>query len=281
MNVFEKAADLNQFLSSERGKGKSVGFVPTMGALHNGHISLINKTKAENTLTVASIFVNPTQFNNADDLKKYPRTIEADKALLEKSGCDVLFFPSVNEIYPEKDNTLFDLGGLDTLMEGKFRPGHFNGVAMVVKRLLEIVKPDNAYFGEKDFQQLAIIRYMVKTEKLPVTIIGCPTLREKSGLAMSSRNMRLTEEEKVEAAAIYKALLESKENAKTFSPQKVKELFESTINKNPVFKFEYFELVDSETLFAVEEWNPQRKAIGCVAIWIRDVRLIDNLLIFP
>ncbi len=281
MIVFEKAAELNQFLASEREKGKSVGFVPTMGALHNGHISLINKAKQENSLAIASVFVNPTQFNNADDLKKYPRTIDADKALLGQYGCDVLFFPSVDEIYPEKDNTLFDLGGLDTLMEGKFRPGHFNGVAMVVKRLLEIVQPNNAYFGEKDFQQLSIIRYMVKAEKLPVTIIGCPTLRETSGLAMSSRNMRLTEEERVEAAAIYKAMTEAKENAKTLPPRKVKELFESAINQNPVFKFEYFEIVDSETLLPVEDWNPQRKAVGCVAIWIRDVRLIDNLLIFP
>ncbi len=281
MIVFEKATELNQFLASEREKGKSVGFVPTMGALHNGHISLINKAKAENNLAVSSVFVNPTQFNNADDLKKYPRTIDADKVLLEKFGCDVLFFPSVDEIYPEKDNTLFDLGGLDTLMEGKFRPGHFNGVAMVVKRLLEIVQPDNAYFGEKDFQQLAIIRYMVKAEKLPVNVIGCPTLRESSGLAMSSRNMRLTEEEKADAVAIYKALLEAKENAKTLTPQKVKEKFENTINQNPVFKFEYFEIVDSETLLAVEEWNLKRKAVGCVAVWIRDVRLIDNLLIFP
>ncbi|MGE0635485.1 MAG: pantoate--beta-alanine ligase [Bacteroidia bacterium] len=281
MIVFEKAAELNQFLASERKKGKSVGFVPTMGALHNGHISLINKAKEGNDLAVASVFVNPTQFNNADDLKKYPRTIDADKALLEKHGCDVLFFPSVDEIYPEKDNTLFDLGGLDTLMEGKFRPGHFNGVAMVVKRLFEIVQPDNAYFGEKDFQQLAIIRYMVKAEKLPVNVIGCPTLRESSGLAMSSRNMRLTEEEKTEAAAIYKALLAAKENAKILAPEKVKEIFENTINQNPVFRFEYFEIVDSETLLPVNERNPQRKAVGCVAIWIRDVRLIDNLLIFP
>lgn len=281
MKVFEKAAELNQFLASERGKGKSVGFVPTMGALHNGHISLINKAKAENNVVVASVFVNPTQFNNADDLKKYPRTIEADKDLLKKNGCDALLFPSVEEIYPEKDNTVFDLGGLDTLMEGKFRPGHFNGVAMVVKRLFEIVKPNNAYFGEKDFQQLAIIRYMVKAEKLTVNIIGCPTLRETSGLAMSSRNMRLTEEEKVKAAAIYKAMAEAKENAKTFPPQKVKELFESAIHQNPVFKFEYFEIVDSETLLPVNEWNPQLKAVGCVAVWIRDVRLIDNMLIFP
>ena len=281
MKVFEKAAELNRFLDLERAKGKSVGFVPTMGALHSGHISLINKAKQGNDVVVASVFVNPTQFNNPDDLKKYPRTLEADKALLEKHGCNVLFFPSVEEIYPEKDNTVFDLGGLDTLMEGKFRPGHFNGVAMVVKRLFEIVQPNNAYFGEKDFQQLAIIRYMVRAENLPVNVIGCPTLRETSGLAMSSRNMRLTEEEKVDAAAIYKAMIAANENAKTFSPQKVKELFESSINQNPVFRYEYFEIVDSETLLPVNVWNPQRKATGCVAIWIRDVRLIDNLLIFP
>ena len=281
MKVFEKAAELNQFLALGRANGKSVGFVPTMGALHSGHISLINKAKQGNDVVVASVFVNPTQFNNPDDLKKYPRTIEADKALLEKHGCNVLFFPSVEEIYPEKDTTVFDLGGLDTLMEGKFRPGHFNGVAMVVKRLFEIVQPNNAYFGEKDFQQLAIIRYMVRAENLPVNIIGCPTLRETSGLAMSSRNMRLTEEEKIEAAAIYKAMIEANENAKTFSPQKVKELFENNINQIPVFKFEYFEIVDAETLLSVNEWNPQRKAVGCVAIWIRDVRLIDNMLIFP
>ncbi len=281
MNVFEKATELNQFLAAEQSKGKTIGFVPTMGALHNGHISLINKAKQENDLVVASVFVNPTQFNNPDDLKKYPRTIEADKVLLETNGCSVLFFPSVEEIYPEKDNTIFELGGLDNLMEGKFRPGHFNGVAMVVKRLFEIVHPNNAYFGEKDFQQLAIIRYMVKAENLPVNIIGCPTLRETSGLAMSSRNMRLTEEEKLEAAAIYKAMIEAKENAKILPPQKVKKFFENSINQNPVFKFEYFEIVDSETLLPVNEWNTHRKAVGCVAIWIRDVRLIDNMLIFP
>ncbi len=278
MNVFEKAVELNQFLLSAREKGKSVGFVPTMGALHNGHSSLINKAKHENEVVVASIFVNPTQFNNPDDLKKYPRTIEADKELLQKNGCDVLFFPSIDEIYPQKDTTVFDLGGLDTLMEGKFRPGHFNGVAMVVKRLFEIVQPNNAYFGEKDFQQLAIIRYMVKSENLPVNIIGCPTLRETSGLAMSSRNTRLTEQEKAEAAAIYKALIEAKANTKTATPQKVKKIFEESIRQNPVFKFEYFEIVDSEALLPVEEWNSKRKAVGCVALWIRDVRLIDNIV---
>lgn len=281
MVVFEKASDLNQFLLSGRVKGKSLGFVPTMGALHNGHISLISKAKNENDTVVASIFVNPTQFNNPDDLKKYPRTIEADKELLQKNGCDVLFFPSVEEIYPEKDNTVFDLGGLDTLMEGKFRPGHFNGVAMVVKRLFEIVQPNNAYFGEKDFQQLAIIRYMVKSENLKVKITGCPTLREKSGLAMSSRNMRLSEEEKVQAAAIYRALTQARENSNKHLPSKVKQIFENTISQNPVFKFEYFEIVDSETLLPAEEWNPKRKAVGCVAIWIRDVRLIDNMVLFP
>ncbi len=281
MNVFEQAAELSQFLAKERKKGRSVGFVPTMGALHNGHISLINAAKRDNDVIVASIFVNPTQFNNANDLSKYPRTPEPDKALLENNGCDILFTPSVTEIYPEKDTTVFDLGGLDILMEGKFRPGHFNGVAMVVKRLLEIVKPDNAYFGEKDFQQLAIIRYMVRYEKLPVNIIGCPTLREPSGLAMSSRNMRLTEQERKEAAAIYRAFVEAKENTKKFPPQKVKQLFENTINQYPVFKFEYFEIVDSETLLPFEEWDTNQKAIGCVALWIRDVRLIDNMLLFP
>ena len=281
MNVFETAAELTLFLDKEREKGKSIGFVPTMGALHKGHISLINRAKRDNDVVVASIFVNPTQFNNLNDLSKYPRTPEPDKVLLENNGCDILFTPSIEEVYPEKDTTVFDLGGLDTLMEGKFRPGHFNGVAMVVKRLFEIIKPDNAYFGEKDFQQLAIIRYMVKSEKLPVNIIGCSTLRETSGLAMSSRNMRLTEEEKKEAAAIYKALTEAKENTKKFPPQKVKELFENSINKNPVFRFEYFEIVDSETLLPVEEWNPTQKAVGCVALWIRDVRLIDNMLLFP
>jgi pantoate--beta-alanine ligase len=281
MNVFEQSSELSQFLEKERKKGRSIGFVPTMGALHNGHISLINTAKLDNDVVVASIFVNPTQFNNANDLSKYPRTPEPDRVLLENNGCDILFTPSVEEIYPEKDTTVFDLGGLDTLMEGKFRPGHFNGVAMVVKRLLEIVKPDNAYFGEKDFQQLAIIRYMVRSVKLPVNIIGCPTLREPSGLAMSSRNMRLTEEEKKEASAIYRVLTEARENAKKFPPHKVKELFEKSISKNAVFKFEYFEIVDSETLLPVEEWNPKQKAVGCVALWIRDVRLIDNMLIFP
>jgi len=281
MKVFEKEVELKHFIAEQKANAKTVGFVPTMGALHLGHISLINAAKKQNDLVVASIFVNPEQFNNANDLSKYPRTPEADNALLENVGCDVLFIPSVKEIYPEKDNTVFDLGGLDTLMEGKFRPGHFNGVAMVVKRLFEIVEPDNAYFGEKDFQQLAIIKYMVKKENLPVNIIACPTLREASGLAMSSRNTRLTEAEKIAAAAIYKALIDARENAKTLSPQKVKELFENSINQNHTFKFEYFEIVDSETLLPVEEWNPEKKAVGCVALWVRDVRLIDNIILFP
>lgn len=281
MEVFEKAAELDKFLENERKKGRTIGFVPTMGALHQGHVSLVEKAKQENELVVASIFVNPTQFNNSSDLATYPRTPEKDKELLDKSGCDVLFFPSVEEVYPEKDDTVFDLGGLDKLMEGKFRPGHFNGVAMVVKRFFELVKPHHAYFGQKDFQQLAIIRYMTKSFELPVRIIGCPTLRESSGLAMSSRNIRLTEEERTEAAVIYKALSQARENAKTKSPEKVRGIFEQQIKEHNSFKFEYFEIVDSESLSEIDIWNEQRKAVGCVAVWIRDVRLIDNLVLFP
>ncbi len=278
MLVFEKVNALKEFMKAEKVKGKSVGFVPTMGALHQGHISLIEIAKKNNDIIVASIFVNPTQFNNQNDLNKYPRTIEADKELLEKNGCDILFNPSVEEIYPKTDHTVFKLGGLDSLMEGKFRPGHFNGVAMVVKRLFEIVEPDAAYFGEKDFQQLALIKYLVRSLNIPVKIVGCPTLREPSGLAMSSRNMRLTAEEKKEAASIYKALTEAKKNAEKFSPQKVKEFFENSINQNKIFKFEYIEIVDSETLQPVEQWNHERKSVACAAVWIRDVRLIDNIV---
>lgn len=281
MEVFEKAAELDKFLENERKKGRTIGFVPTMGALHQGHVSLVEKAKQENELVVVSIFVNPTQFNNSSDLATYPRTPEKDKELLDNSGCDVLFLPSVEEVYPEKDDTVFDLGGLDKLMEGKFRPGHFNGVAMVVKRFFEILKPDNAYFGQKDFQQLAIIRYMTKFFELPVNIIGCPTLRESSGLAMSSRNMRLTEGERTEAAVIYKALSQARENAKTKSPEKVREIFEQQIKEHNGFKFEYFEIVDSESLREIDIWDEQRKAVGCVAVWMRDVRLIDNLVLFP
>lgn len=279
MKVFEKTHELSQFIASEKVKGKTIGFVPTMGALHEGHISLIERARKENDITVASVFVNPKQFNNADDLKKYPRTFESDRDLLEKNGCDVLFFPSVEEIYPETDNTVFDLGGLDKLMEGKFRPGHFNGVAMVVKRLFEIVQPDNAYFGEKDFQQLAIIRYMTDSLKIPVNIRSCPTLRQPDGLAMSSRNMRLSEKDKKNATAIFKALSTARENAKTMKPAQVKILFEKEINENKRFRFEYFEIVDSETLQPVENWQKGKIAVGCVALWIGDVRLIDNMVL--
>ena len=217
MQLFSKITEIKEFLSFQKKNSLKIGFVPTMGALHEGHISLLEKAKKENDICVCSIFVNPIQFNNNEDLKKYPRNIESDILYLKSVGCDVLFLPSEEEMYPEPDKTIYDFNGLDKYMEGTFRPGHFNGVAVVVKKLFDIVEPNKAYFGEKDFQQLSIIKYLTKALELPVTIVPCTTMRENDGLAMSSRNKLLTPEERNIAPIIYQTLNSAKKNYKNYS----------------------------------------------------------------
>lgn len=270
--------DLQKAVSISKNEGKTIGFVPTMGALHEGHISLVKKCCEQNDVCVVSIFVNPTQFNNQADLEKYPRTIEQDIKILEKAGASIVFIPSVEEIYPEPDTRQFDFGQLDKVMEGKFRPGHFNGVAQVVSRLFDIVKPDRAYFGEKDFQQLAIIRQMVRQCNIPVEIVPMPIRREESGLAMSSRNQRLNDEEKSEAVNIYRILSESKKLNKHKAVEEIREKVIDDINRIGSLKVEYFEIVDGNTLQQITNWSETDYAVGCITVFCGDVRLIDNIV---
>lgn len=272
--------DLQDAVSISKSEEKTVGFVPTMGALHEGHISLVTKCREQNDVCIVSIFVNPTQFNNLTDLEKYPRTIEEDTKLLKEAGVDIVFVPSVQEIYPKPDNRQFDFGQLDKVMEGKFRPGHFNGVAQVVSRLFEIVKPDRAYFGEKDFQQLAIIRQMVRQLNIPVEIIPMPIKREESGLAMSSRNQRLTEEQKKEAVNIYKVLSESKALYDQKSVEELRSWVVESINKIEPLEVEYFEIVNGVTLQQISDWKDTDYAVGCITVFCGEVRLIDNIIYY-
>jgi len=277
MIVFKKVETLTKYLSNID-KSQSVGFVPTMGALHKGHLSLIERANKENDYTVVSIFVNPTQFDKTEDLNKYPRTLNTDLDLLEKADCNIVFVPDVQQIYPaETTSEDFNFDGLDNYMEGLFREGHFNGVGTVVKRLLEIVKPDNAYFGEKDYQQLLIIKKMVETEKLPVNIIGCDIYREHDGLAMSSRNVRLTEEQRKEAPLIYKTLNEARTMFKKNSIQAVKAYVEAVFKKNKVLELEYFEIADAATLKPAGKKEAGIKYRGFIAVYAEKIRLIDNI----
>jgi pantoate--beta-alanine ligase len=260
-------------------KQGSVGFVPTMGALHNGHISLVNQAVRENPVVVVSIFVNPTQFNDPNDLKRYPRNLEADLKMLEPTGCHLVFVPETEEIYPEPDTRKFNFGPLEQVMEGKHRPGHFNGVAQVVSRLFEIVEPDKAYFGLKDFQQLAIINKLVKMLDLPVKIVPCEIIREKNGLAMSSRNELLTEEERQNAAFIYETLKIARNLTDEKSVKDLENRVIEKINKNPFLNVEYFEIVDFENLQPVKSWSDKGKKIGCIAVLCGKIRLIDNIVL--
>ena len=256
-----------------------IGFVPTMGALHQGHISLVKKAHELSDIVVVSIFVNPTQFNNPQDLERYPRTVEEDCKRLEEAGANLVFVPSVGDIYPQKDERLFDLGGLDAVGEGPRRPGHFNGVAQVVTRLFDIVKPRYAYFGEKDFQQLSIIRHFTKELNYPVEIISCPTIREEDGLAMSSRNTLLTPEHREAAPLIYKTLKTAQERsqAQILSPDELCKWVTDEINSNSLLKTEYVEIVNSLTLRLVKNWNDHEQIQMCVAVFAGSVRLIDNI----
>ena len=257
----------------------TIGFVPTMGALHAGHISLVEKAAEENPVVVVSIFVNPTQFNDPKDLERYPRDLNADLKLLEKSGATLVFAPSVKEIYPEPDTRKFDFGLLEVVMEGKHRPGHFNGVAQVVSKLFEMVKPDKAYFGMKDFQQVAIIKNMVKQLHSPVEIISCPIIREESGLAMSSRNELLSSEERKNAAVISKTLAKAKQLTGQKSVQELTGWVTENINKNPYLSVEYVEIVNDINLQPVKSWDEENTKVGCVAVRCGKVRLIDNIVL--
>lgn len=280
MNLFKSIEETRSYVSSLRGEGKTIGFVPTMGALHKGHLELVRTALSQNDAVVVSIFVNPIQFNNPEDLKKYPRTLESDLAQLEGAGCSAVFYPSVDEMYPEPDQTEFDFGNLDKVMEGKFRSGHFRGVGVVVKKFFEIVTPDRAYFGEKDFQQLAIIKHMVNSLKLPVTIVNCPTVREPDGLAMSSRNARLTETERAAAPEIYAALLKAADNYSWLTPEGLSKMIMGEIEQNALFRVEYAEIVDETTLSPIQDWEDAEHARICVAVFLGEVRLIDNISLY-
>ena len=259
--------------------GKSIGFVPTMGALHQGHLDLVRRAREENDICGCSIFVNPIQFNNPEDLVKYPRTLADDLKLLEKAGCDLVFAPSVEEMYPEPVTKKFDFGGLERVMEGEHRPGHFNGVAVVVEKLFDIFGPDRAYFGEKDFQQLRIIQSLVKMENIPVEIVSCHTVREADGLAMSSRNRRLSAEERDIAPVIYQTLLHAKDLANKTPVSEVKKIATSMLESKG-FRVDYFEISDTESLQPVETWEGAPGVIACVAAFLGSVRLIDNMILF-
>ena len=277
MEIVHTVRDLQASLSALRAQGKTVGLVPTMGALHAGHASLVKRSVAENDATVVSVFVNPTQFNDKTDLEKYPRTLEADCRLLDECGATIAFAPSVEEVYPEPDTRRFSYAPLDTVMEGKYRPGHFNGVCQVVSKLFDMVKPDRAYFGEKDFQQLAIIREMVRQMHFPLQIVGCPIVREADGLALSSRNNRLTPEQRTEALQISQTLFASVEYAKSHTVAETKQFVEDRIAAAPGLRLEYFSLVDGNTLQDVSAWDDSTYIVGCITVFCGEVRLIDNI----
>lgn len=277
MKIVHAIKDLQEALANLRAQGKTVGLVPTMGALHAGHASLVKRSVAENDATVVSVFVNPTQFNDKNDLAKYPRTLEADCRLLEQCGATVVFAPSVEEIYPEPDTRHFSFPPLDTVMEGAYRPGHFNGVCQIVSKLFDLVKPDRAYFGEKDFQQLAIIREMVRQLKFPLQIVGCPIVREADGLALSSRNTRLSAEQRQQALKISQTLFASVDYAATHTVAQTQQFVEDAIAAAPGLRLEYFELVDGNTLQKIADWGDTDYAVGCITVFCGEVRLIDNI----
>ena len=277
MLVFAKNKSVQQKISS-LGTNISVGFVPTMGALHQGHLSLIENAKRNNDLVVVSIFVNPTQFDKQEDLINYPKTIVSDLNLLESVGCDIVYMPSAEEVYENNiTSKTFDFDGLEHQMEGKFRTGHFDGVGTIVKRLFEIVQPTRAYFGEKDFQQLQIVKKLVSKYNIPVDVIGCPIHREANGLAMSSRNERLSESAREKAAIIYQILNSAKEIFQMNSAEQTIKFVENEFKKHPEFELEYFEIADEATLLPVSEKESEKKYRGFIAIFIENIRLIDNI----
>ena len=275
MKSFSTVSDLRAALAERT--GKVVGFVPTMEALHQGHISLVERARKECDIVVVSVFVNPTQFNDKNDLKNYPRTPEADAAMLEAAGVDYVLFPSVEEIYPEPDTRVFDFGLIDKVMEGATRPGHFNGVAQVVSRLFAIVEPDKAYFGEKDFQQIAVIRAMCAQLGLSLEIVDCPIIRDTDGLARSSRNTLLTPEHRAAAPHIYEVLSAATTKLGEMTPQQLTAWVVEQVESNPLLKVIYFQAVDALSLQQVENWADSNRIQGCIAVQAGEIRLIDNI----
>lgn len=277
MRVVKTISELKSLISGYKQENKTVGLVPTMGALHAGHKSLVDRARKENDIVVVSVFVNPTQFNNKQDLATYPRTEERDCALLEAAGCDVVFMPAVEEVYPEPDNRQFDLGAVAKVMEGAHRPGHFNGVAQIVSKLFGFVEPDRAYFGEKDFQQIAVIRKMVQLEGFKLQIVACPIKREDDGLALSSRNVRLTAEQRQLAPNIYRVLKESCNFAKSHTVAETEKFVVDSLNALPQMEVEYYSIVDALTMQPVSDWADADSITGCITVYCGEVRLIDNI----
>lgn len=277
MIVYRTKEDLSGHLVSIKNEDKSIGLVPTMGALHAGHASLVEKAAAENDIVLATIFVNPTQFNDPSDLDQYPRTLDQDLELLRSLETDLVFVPSIQEMYDGEDAQSLDLGGLDRVMEGKFRKGHFSGVAQIVSKFFLLIHPDRAYFGQKDFQQLVIVRRLVEILNLELTVVACPIIREKDGLAMSSRNVRLSKEERKLAPFIYETLMQAREQVDTRTPAEVKEWVVRQFEKQPLMRLEYFEIVEDKGLTSIQEWDETVNKVACLAVHLGDVRLIDNL----
>lgn len=277
MKVIHTIKDLQAELTVLRAQGKKVGLVPTMGALHVGHASLVKRSVSENGVTVVSVFVNPTQFNDKNDLAKYPRTLDADCRLLEDCGAAFAFAPSVEEMYPQPDTREFSYAPLDTVMEGAFRPGHFNGVCQIVSKLFDAIQPDRAYFGEKDFQQLAIIWEMVRQMNYKLEIVGCPIVREEDGLALSSRNKRLSAQERENALNISRTLFKSRTFATSHTVSETQKMVEEAIEAAPGLRLEYFEIVDGNTLQKVNSWEDAQYVVGCITVFCGEVRLIDNI----
>lgn len=277
MRVVKTISELKSLISGYKQENKTVGLVPTMGALHAGHKSLVDRARKENDIVVVSVFVNPTQFNNKQDLATYPRTEERDCALLEAAGCDVVFMPAVEEVYPEPDNRQFDLGAVAEVMEGAHRPGHFNGVAQIVSKLFGFVEPDRAYFGEKDFQQIAVIRKMVQLEGFKLQIVACPIKREDDGLALSSRNVRLTAEQRQLAPNIYRVLKGSCNFAKSHTVAETEKFVVDSLNALPQMEVEYYSIVDALTMQPVSDWVDADSITGCITVYCGEVRLIDNI----
>lgn len=277
MKICTTCQELQAEIEGLRKEGKTIGFVPTMGALHAGHLSLVKKAKESYPVCVVSVFVNPTQFNDKSDLARYPRDLDKDAQLLKTVDCDLIFAPSVSEIYPQEDSRVFDFGVLDKVMEGAFRPGHFNGVAQVVSRLFEIVKPDAAFFGEKDFQQVAIIMELVKQLNSPVKIVRCPIVRESDGLAMSSRNALLTPEHRAAAPHIARVLFEAADKVCTTGVDELRDWIHHSIDENPLLECEYVDIVDAITLQSLHDWQGTKMVYACVAVRAGQIRLIDNV----
>jgi pantoate--beta-alanine ligase len=278
MKIVRTVSELENLTSAARAAGKTIGLVPTMGALHNGHVSLMKRARAENDIVVASVFVNPTQFNNANDLQTYPRTEEADCEKLTAAGVDYAFIPSVEEVYPEPDTRVFDLGAVAEVMEGAMRPGHFNGVAQIVSKLFKWANPTRAYFGEKDFQQIAVIRRMATIEGFnDLQIVACPIVREADGLALSSRNVRLSPELRAKAPAIHQALVESLTYAKSHSVVETQQFVTDKLNAIDDMEVEYYTIANPLTMQAINSWTEAENPVGCITVYCGEVRLIDNI----